>query len=88
MHGDHNVFVRAIKEKRKIRLTYLRGNNEETETKLLVPVYYGPETLESIADSYHFWDASADTRECIASLPQSEIRRMELSEETFDPANL
>jgi len=88
MHNDHNVFVQAIKEKRKVLLTYLRDGQKRTETKLLVPVYYGPETLESIADSYHFWDASTDTGECIAGLPQSEIRRMELSEETFDPANL
>jgi hypothetical protein len=88
MHDDHNVFVRAIKERRKVRLTYLRGGQKQTETKLLVPVYYGPETLESISDSYHFWDASADAGECIASLPQSKIARMEISEENFDPANL
>jgi hypothetical protein len=86
MHNDHNVFVQAIKEKRKLLLTCSRG--EQTQTKLLVPIYYGPETLESISDSYHFWDASADTGECIASLPQSQIARMEISDESFDPANL
>ena len=88
MHNDHNVFVQAIKEKRKVLLTCSRGEQTQTETKLLVPVYYGPETLESISDSYHFWDASVDTGECIASLPQSQIARMEISEESFDPANL
>lgn len=88
MHEDHNVFVRAIKERRKILVTYIRSEQKQTRSKLLVPVYYGPGTLQSISGSYHFWDASADTGECIASLPQSEIGRMELSEETFDPANL
>ncbi len=88
MHEDHNVFVRAIKDKRKILLTYLGGGQKQTETKLVVPVYYGPETLESVSDSYHFWDASADGGEYVTSLPQSRINRMELSEESFDPANL
>lgn len=88
MHDDHNVFVRAIKDKRKILLTYLRNGQQQTETKLVVPVYYGPETLESLSDSYHFWDALADNGEYMTTLSQSQIRRMELSEESFDPANL
>jgi len=88
MHNDHGVFIRAIKERRKVLLTYLLAEREQTEIKLLVPVYYGPETLESIADSYHFWDASAHSGDNIASVPQSQIRRMELSDESFDPANL
>jgi hypothetical protein len=88
MHDDHDVFVRAIKEKKKIEVIYFENKQDQVVTKLCVPVYYGPATLEGVSDCYHFWDAAAEPGGCLLSLPPSRIRQMRLSEEVFDPANL
>ncbi len=36
---------------------------------------------------YYFWDEQADEGEQIFSLPLPEIKYMELSDESYDPAN-
>jgi hypothetical protein len=88
MHDDHEAFVRAIEERKKIEVAYFQNEQNQCVTKSCVPVYYGPATLEGVSDCYHFWDAAAEPGECMLSLPPSRIRQMRLSDDAFDPANL
>jgi hypothetical protein len=86
MHKEHGIFIRAIKDNKKVILTHHSGVEEFYITKLLVPVYYRPSVSNWSKDIYYFWDSEAKGNRLLV-LQSSQIKFMELSEESFAKAN-
>lgn len=84
---DHDVFIQAVKDKKKIILTYFSGQQYLYLTRLCVPVQFSSADMEEGSECYYFWDSDADTGERLLALSPSQITNMVLSDETFDPAD-
>ncbi|GAH42700.1 unnamed protein product, partial [marine sediment metagenome] len=79
MHRDHDIFVRAINDRRKVVLNYLNDKHRLNCNRLCVPVYYSPTpTEEGDFDCYYLWDLKDDIGKRFLGLPPSQIMSMEL----------
>lgn len=85
MHNDHEKFMQAVKERKKVILTYFSGEYNLNLTKLCVPLQYSPSGRGQDSNYYYLWDSEADVGERILGLPVSQIMYMELSNDTFEP---
>lgn len=84
MHGNHNVFVRAIQGKNKVKLTFFSNENGDTRDGLFGPIFYSPSTAGNDSDCYYLWDFEGADGNHFLGLPPSQIVRMELTREPFD----
>ena len=90
MHRDHVVFVRAIKDKRKVKLVFLSDAGGNKAEKLYGPLLYSPpiagdETGDK-SDCYYFWDSESRSGKRFLGFSSNKIVSMELTEQSFDPA--
>ena len=83
---DHDIFIQATENKKKVILTYFSGEQSLYLTRLCVPIQYNCSASEDAPDCYYFWDSEADVGERLLALSPSQIAYMELSDEIFDPA--
>lgn len=86
MHGDHGIFMQAVRDRRKIILTYFSGEHNLNLTKMCVPIKYSPPNAGEVSDWYYLWDSEEDVGERLLGLTTYDIMYMELSDEIFDPA--
>lgn len=88
MHCDHNIFLRAIKEKRKIRLVYFREEDDSSpQVKLTAPMdYHLGHRATDKSDYYYFWDFEEADKGAPLVLDPGRIISMKLEEETFAPS--
>lgn len=84
---DHDIFIQAVKDRKKIILTYFSGQQSLYLTRLCVPVQFNCSGSEDSSDCYYFWDPEADIGERLLGLFPSQIAYMEISDEIFDPAD-
>ncbi|MHC4460828.1 MAG: hypothetical protein ACYS6W_04065 [Planctomycetota bacterium] len=89
MHGDHSIFIRAITDKRKVKLVFLSDAGGNKAEKLCGPLLYSPsipgdETGEE-SDCYYFWDLESSAGKHVLGFPSNNIVSMELNEEAFNP---
>jgi len=84
---DHEIFIQATKDKKKIILTYFSGEQSLYLTRLCVPIEFNRSDSEDISDCYYFWDSEAEVGKRLLALSPSQIAYMESSDETFDPAD-
>ncbi len=85
MHSQHEIFVEAVRKKRKVIITFFSGIQNLYLTKLLVPLKYISSGSDGGVSHYFFCDLEADTNECLITLSSSMIQFMEVSEDYFDP---
>ncbi len=85
MHSQHEIFVEAVRKKRKIIITYFSGIQNLYLTKLLVPLKYISSGSDGGLSHYFFCDLESDTNECLITLSSSMIQFMDISEDHFDP---
>lgn len=94
MHSDHNIFVQAIKSKKKVKLTFY---SEEDGSKLAIqcaPMDYSPaRRAKDISECYYFWCSDeelysfeTDKSNRALQMPADRIVGMEPTEDKFDPA--
>lgn len=85
MHRDHDIFVQAIKDKRKVRLTYFSNTDSSFQIRLCAPLYYSPSHIEGDdSDCYYFWNFESGGGKPFFYLAPSLTVDMELTEEAFD----
>ena len=84
MHCHHNIFVEAIRDKKKVRLTFLSEERGDSTKKLCGPVSYSASVVEKDLGCYYLWDFDSDTGNHFLALSPSQIVSMELTEEPFD----
>ena len=57
MHPDHDVFVKAVEDGRKIEVVFSYDENDIFRARQCSAVYYGPSRIEGDGlNYYHFWD--------------------------------
>ena len=82
MNINHDIFTLALKENRKIILTYYSDTEKHNLTKELVPVYYRHSDSECSTDIYYFWDSNTKGNH-ILILYSPKIKLMKMSNEGF-----
>jgi len=90
MHRDHNNFIRAIKDRRKIRLIYSSEDDDSSffQAKLSAPIDYHPDRRATDkSDCYYFWDFEESNNGNPLILEPDKIISMDLDKETFDPSD-
>jgi len=90
MHSNHDSFERGILQNRKISLTFLTDDHPYHEvTSTCGPLYYSrgrPEADEP--ECYYFWDFEAQEGYNFLALTPSEIVSMELTQDSFEYAEI
>jgi len=85
MHRDHHSFVLAIREKRKVKLTFRRKSRGVRTETICGPIVYSPSVASEDAACYYFWDTRSCSDDSLLVLPPVQIVSMELVDEPFDP---
>jgi hypothetical protein len=88
MHLEHDIFVKAIRDKKRIKLTFLNKEHGNIGDGLFGPVFYSPSASGDDSDFYYLWDFESGTGNNFLGLPPSQIVRMELTKEPFDLVEL
>ena len=84
MHRDHDVFTKAIQEKKKVKLTFYGSESNDTKEGLFGPIFYSPSAAGDDSDYYCLWDFESETGNDFTGLPPSRIASVNLSEQPFD----
>jgi len=80
-------FIRAIHEKRKVRVTFYSKEDARNLTRKCAPMDYGPSRRAKRKNNrFHLWDYESDTKMHALSLNPDQIRSMELLDEVFEPS--
>jgi len=86
MHAYHDIFMQAVKDRRKVIVTYFSGEFNLNLTKLCVPLHYSPPDAGGESAFYYSWDSGGDVGERVVALRPSQIMYIELSDEFFNPS--
>jgi hypothetical protein len=80
-----DIFIKALRERKKILLTHFSGEQNLYLTRLCIPIEHIQPISENGSDFYYFWDPKADVGERIFGCPPSDIQYIESSEDSFNP---
>lgn len=81
-----DVFIQAIHDRRRVRLTFFCKEDGCNLTRVCAPMDYGPSRRATQKnDRYHLWDYESDQRNHVLSLDPGQVKAIEVMEETFDP---
>lgn len=84
MHRDHDIFVKAIRVKKKVKLTFFHNDHGDIRNGLFGPVIYSATIAGEDSDCYYLWDFEKGIGNNFLGLPPSQIVKMELTKEPFD----
>lgn len=81
-------FISAIHSQKKVRLTFYSKQDEDFLVRICAPMDYGPSRrpIADKGDRFHFWDYESDTKSHTLSLLPSQVKSIEVLNQTFDPA--
>lgn len=80
-------FVNAIRSKRRVRITFFSKEDEAPLTRVCAPMDFGPSRRsKDQSDRFHVWDYESDKGPHVLSLAQDQVLRIEVLEDSFDPA--
>lgn len=84
MHHDHDIFVKSIQDKKKVKLSFVINERGDIRDGLFGPILYSASVAGDDSDCYYLWDFESNTDNHFLGLPPSQIVNMELTKETFD----
>lgn len=84
MHRNHDIFVKAIRDKNKVKLTFFSEENGDIRDGVFGPIFYSPSVTGDDSDCYYLWDFEGGNSSNFLGLPPSQIVGIELTEEPFD----
>ncbi len=84
MHRDHDIFVKSIRDKKKVKLTFVSNERGDTKDGLFGPIFYSTSVAGKDSDCYYLWDFESGTGNYFLALPTSQIVCMALTKEHFD----
>ncbi len=80
-------FVKAIHDKRKVRITFLSKEDQGLLTRLCAPMDFGPSRRATDkSDRHHLWDYESDKSNHVLSLLPNQIHSIEVTDDAFDPS--
>ena len=81
-------FIKAIHEKRKIRLSFYSKQDDTILTRLCAPMDFGAGSRTKNKDNrYHLWDYESEKANHTLSLLPEQITEMEFTDMEFDPSD-
>lgn len=84
---DHEVFISALRARRRIRLTFIAKDDGTARTRTCAPFDFGPpRRIRDGRDRYHAWDYEGDPGPHPVMLLPEQIVRIEALDDLFDPA--
>jgi len=87
MHRHHSLFLRGIKEARRILLTFFSDLHGCNQIRWCAPMGFSLCTGASGKGRYyHFWDSIGEPDSEHLVLPSNKIVSMKLTEYPFDPS--
>jgi len=85
---EKEKFVQAIRDKKKVKLTFYSKEDRCELVRVCAPMDYGPSRrAKNKADRYHLWDFDSDTQRHTLSLLPERVMGMVVLDEKFDPAD-
>ncbi len=83
-----NIFINAIKQKKKIEITF-DSDSKGIITRVCIPFDYGPSRrkLYSNVEKYHMCDLSSPDGAHVLSILPRQLISIKILEELFDPAD-
>lgn len=79
-------FIRAIREKKKVQITFHSKEDATLLVRKCAPMDYGPSRhAKEQNDRFHLWDYESDTQRHTLSLNPEQIQRLDVLDEAFDP---
>ena len=86
MHRDHVIFVEAIRDKRKVKVTFFSDEDGCIQVKLSAPIDFEQHHIEEESGRYYFWDFEKGANGAPLILGHDQIVSIRLHKETFSPA--
>jgi len=87
MPVSSEAFIQAIRDKKKVRITFYSKDDDGNITRLCAPMDYGPSRIAHQKNNrYHSWDYESDKRNHTLSLSPEQVRSIEVLDDSFDPA--
>ena len=86
MHRDHDIFIQAIKEKKKILVKHRSENSPDANTKVYCPLFYIPPGDKGGCGYYYFWENEKGAKRNIMNVKTDNIVQIGQTQEPFDPA--
>lgn len=84
MHREHDIFVKAIRDRKRVKLTFFGNEQGDIVDGLFGPIFYSTSSGKEDSSCYYLWNFEGLTGKNLLGLPQSQIISMELTEEPFD----
>ena len=88
MHRDHNIFIQAIKGRKKILIKHNSENGGDASTKVYCPIFYVPSGDKSRCGNYYVWEDEKGSKGNVVSVKADNIVHIGQTNEPFDPADL
>lgn len=88
MHRDHDIFIQAIKDKKKILIKQRRENGRNASTKVCCPLFYIPSSDKSSSGHYYVWEGEKGLKSNVLSVKADNIVHIGQTQEPFDPVGL
>jgi hypothetical protein len=84
MHNDHDVFIRGIEQKKRIKMVFSGRKNLQSLARQCAPLHYSKGHINGDdLDCYYIWDFEATKGSHFLALYTSQIATMELAEGTY-----
>jgi hypothetical protein len=88
MHRDHNIFIQASKDRKKVLIKRRSEKGRNTSTKVCCPLFYIPANDEGSCDHYYFWEDEKGLKGNIMSVKADNIIHIGQTHEPFDLTGL
>ena len=83
----NDKFIQAIRDKRKVRVTFYSKEDGGLLTRKCAPMDYGPSRrAKQQNDRFHLWDYESDIERHSLRLNPEQISKLEVLDEIFDPS--
>ncbi len=81
-----DAFIQAIRDTRKVRVTFFSKEDARNLVRICAPMDYGPSRrAKDKSDRFHLWDYDSDAKIHVLSLLPNQIVGIETLQDTFDP---
>ena len=89
MIPNHNQFLEALNEKRKVRVKFYSPADGGVLDRVCAPIDYGSNgAVKDALNRYWLWDYASDTGAYTLGLVPQQIVSLQVLGERFDPAQL
>ena len=88
MHRDHDIFIQAIKGRKKILIKHRCENSSDASTKVYCPLFYVPSSDKNGCGHYYVWEDEKGLKGNVMSVKADNIVHIGQTHEPFDPVDL